>query len=210
MKYLYFWSMFFLTALNAEEITIFLNPLNTNNELSSQQNSQLQFLTDQLRDYANLTKKYWTNNINVRIMIETTELAVQQSLPATQELMRTKIISIFQQFGINIYFTQDNLIRRIKPSKKSKQITPPGTIEKKEPKHVVHIHLHEEEPYVPPTPPKIKGAQKTFRKLKQARLAREAQERAEYLNFITEEYEKKLNAAHDIFPEFKESDKLEE
>lgn len=80
--------------------------------LSLQQQFQLNHLLEQLALYSKQAQEKWTQDSHVAILIETTELNIQQSSPATQNAMKTRIIEIFKNFGINIFFTSDNLIKQ--------------------------------------------------------------------------------------------------
>jgi hypothetical protein len=87
-----------------------IQPEKTDVFLSMNQLFQLSFLQDELSKYGPIINKQWSNNENIRILIERTELAVQQSSTASQELMKSKIIELFRNIGVNINFTSDNFI----------------------------------------------------------------------------------------------------
>lgn len=185
------------SLLGAEEVELIFQPYQPKSTLSEQQDFQLNFLKSQLQQYAPQVKQSWTNNIDVRLMIEDAELAVQQSTFNTQPIMRQSIIDIFQSFDINIYFTANNLIRRVKnqiPAIKPAIYNIQKEQEDKNEMAHLHIHIPHNNPYEPPTPPKIKGAQKTFKKLAQARLEREAKERQAWLDSIKLQEQERLEA----------------
>lgn len=84
--------------------------INSSVFLSMNQLFQLGFLQEELNQYASLINNQWSNNESVRILIERTELSVQQSSRRSQELMRSKIIELFKNIGTNIEFTSNNFI----------------------------------------------------------------------------------------------------
>lgn len=82
-------------------------------QLSANQIFQLNYLQEELKDNAALILNYWTQNEDARIIIERTELAVQQSDSSTQALIKQRIIQLFQDSGIDILFTPENHIQII-------------------------------------------------------------------------------------------------
>lgn len=81
-------------------------------QLSIQQLSELNYLDQKLDSFDDATKNAWTRNVNVRILIERTELAIQQSSPSTQSIMKQQVTTILKDHGININFTSKNIIQR--------------------------------------------------------------------------------------------------
>lgn len=94
-KFIHFWHTF-------EHPTI--------SKLSDSQEIQLQFISSKLQQYHTVAQQHWTNNNNVRMLIEMTELLVQESLTPAQTQLKEKIIQIFQNFNLNIFFNDQNLI----------------------------------------------------------------------------------------------------
>lgn len=89
-------------------------PLNVQQvpQLSQEQISQLNYLDQRLHEFGDLTKQEWTHDENVRILIERTELAIIQSSPSSQPIIKQKVKEIMQDHGIEIDFTSENIIRR--------------------------------------------------------------------------------------------------
>ena len=97
-------------------VPLFGNATNINSpstSLSLQQQFQLNHLLEQLALYGKQAQTYWTKDEHVAILIETTELNIQQSSATTQHAMKARVIEIFKNFGIDIYFTPDNLIKQV-------------------------------------------------------------------------------------------------
>ncbi|HSW77136.1 MAG TPA: hypothetical protein VLG50_08820 [Candidatus Saccharimonadales bacterium] len=114
-----------------------VKPKNTTAQLSFWQNFELDYLQQGLKQLAKKMSTDWTNDESARILIERTELAVQESNSATQNFMKQRIIEIFKTFGIDIFFTPNNFIQRA-----SAHVTPAKT--NHQPPHIIHID-HEDE-----------------------------------------------------------------
>ena len=82
-------------------------------QLSINQIFELNYLQEKLQENREQLEQEWTKNEDIRILIERTELAIDQSPATTQKLMKQRIINIFQQFHINIILTPDNSIQRV-------------------------------------------------------------------------------------------------
>ena len=141
----------------------FWNELNNGSspQLSELQNFQLAYLRDELAKNSKVVQTEWILNENVRTILEMIELCVQQSSAKTQELFEQEIIKVFQEFDINVYFTNDGLIEKIDTHNVSK-IQHHGS--KK-------LKFHHEKTYTSfksRPPQKIKGANRTRKKLEEA------------------------------------------
>lgn len=79
-------------------------------QLSINQIFQLNYLKEELKHYATLVSDDWTDDENVRILLERTELAVQQASSSAQEIIKQRVIDIFKEFHINVQFTSENMI----------------------------------------------------------------------------------------------------
>ena len=146
--------------------------------LSLQQQFQLNYLQEQLALYAKQVQEEWTQNEQAAILIEKTELYVQQSSAQTQNTMKTRIIEIFKNFGITIFFTSDNLIKQV-----TTQPFKPGI---KMPHHVKEPESTSKQNSLPELH-RIHGGRRTLRMItEQGRQRQEAWEKALNLAIDTE------------------------
>ena len=183
------------TTIQAIRLESKIQPEKTDVFLSMNQLFQLSFLQDELNEYGPIINDEWSNNENVRILIERTELAVQQSSTASQELMKLKIIELFKNVGVDIEFTSDNFI----------MLNINNIKEKADPEHTIKIHLihKKKKPHQdfvaanaiydktknPKPLARIHGARRTMNRLRKARELREKQERIK----LTIERQQELN-----------------
>ncbi|MCX5923831.1 MAG: hypothetical protein NTZ68_00175 [Candidatus Dependentiae bacterium] len=107
-------------------------------ELSFYQDFQLDYISTELNQHSKTIAGTWTKDENTRILIERTELAVQESSKDTQDFMKKRIIQLFKDYGIDIFFTSDNLIQRVTQERVTHSITHPRK------PHGVHI-AHEDD-----------------------------------------------------------------
>lgn len=173
MKYLYLVSGLMLTPLlPATELLFQHNTYQRLNELSFMQRFELQYLKENLSRYHDQVLQYWILDKNVRILIEMTELAVQESSPTTQQEIKQKIIEIFQTFNIYVYFTADDFIQKLNSPINMHQ----NLSLKKLKNQLTHQHR---KPFMVDSstqqekPAKIHGANRTRKKLERARKERE-------------------------------------
>ncbi len=146
------------------EIFDFWNDLNhqTTLQLSELQNFQLAYLRDELQKNHTLVQTEWILNQDVRTLLEIMELSVQQSSAETQDLFKQKIIQIFKQFDIDVYFSNIGLIEKVNPTQNL--VKKNGHISKK-----LKFHHSQTFKSIKSRPPqKIKGANRTRKKLEEA------------------------------------------
>jgi len=162
-------------------------PAETSATLSLTQQFQLDFLYQELNQFPDLFVHDWTENSNVQLILESAELAVQDSSVDTQPIMRERIIALFAQIDISIKFSSQNLIIRIDDTVNHDVLNSQNTTHKTK-----HIKIKKpRKHYIPnqdltklPTLEKIKGANRTRRRIKKKFADREREQREEELNRI--------------------------
>jgi|GEM_PF-1341980 len=161
----------------------------TSATLSLTQQFQLDFLYQELNQFPDLFVHDWTDNSNVQLILESAELAVQNSSTDTRPIMRERIISLFAQIDITITFSSQNLIIRADdPTKHDTNDThdkfhTAKHIKLKKPKHQT---VTNEDLDKLPTLQRIKGARRTLRRLKAKFADQEREQREEELDKIRE------------------------
>ena len=162
----------FLHNITHAEIFNFWDELNhqTTIHLSELQNFQLAYLHDELQKYQEAMQTEWILNQNVRTILEIMELSVQQSSPQTQTLFQQKIVQMFQNFNIDIYFTNDGLIKKINKTAEQYSNNSSERLTKHPSKKLTfhHHHAGKSQTKKSKTPDKIKGANRTRKKLEKA------------------------------------------
>ncbi|MBP6892162.1 hypothetical protein KBB68_01135 [Candidatus Babeliales bacterium] len=157
-------TIFFLYNITHSEIFNFWNDLNhqTTVQLSELQNFQLAYLHDELAKNYVMVQTVWILNPDVRTLLEIMELSVQQSSVETQNIFKKKIIKTFQNFHIDVYFTKTGLIEKI--DSENKKFAQHHFLSKKLTFH--HSKNYKSNNIRPPQ--KIKGANRTRKKLEEA------------------------------------------
>lgn len=156
--------------------------------LSLTQQFQLDFLYQELNEYPDLFVHDWTSNNSVLLILESAEMSVQNSSLTTQPIMRDRITSLFAQIGINITFSSQNLIIR---TDDPTQHHPFWFYHQKKGTKQIKIKKTKKwftpsKGYKLPTLEKIKGANRTRRRIKE-KFAQKERERIENeLNAIKE------------------------
>ncbi len=128
--------------------------------LTTSQKLQLEYLSDKLQRLSS-TLQQWTQNKEVATLLEIMELAVLESTPKTQHYFKEKIIQLFKKFHINVYFSNNGLITKINDP----------AILKYSKKHSTKLQFHAKSlanPIKISKPQKIKGANRTRKKLEKA------------------------------------------
>ncbi|MFA5999297.1 MAG: hypothetical protein WC747_04735 [Candidatus Babeliales bacterium] len=82
-------------------------------ELSFYQGLQLDYLSHELNQHSKIIASDWTDNEKTQLLIEQLELDVKESSKETQDFMKERIIQLFNDYEINIFFTSDNSIQRV-------------------------------------------------------------------------------------------------
>lgn len=173
--------VFFLTIMlhcttQSDELTRLWNDFDheIRPALSNAQQLQLQYLSDELKKLKSVLQA-WTGNKDILALLEMMELAVLQSSPETQTIFEEKIIQIFKQFNIPVYFNKNGLIEKIN------QITNLPHQAKHVSKKLNFHHTSTAKPKSQKSkkPEKIKGANRTRKKLEKAwKERKEAEKRA--------------------------------
>lgn len=86
-------------------------------ELSFTQQFQLDFIAQEIHRYPDLFINEWDSSSSAQLVIDSAELAVQNSPVSTKPIMKQRIIDLFAQINITIQFTHENLIIKIEPTK---------------------------------------------------------------------------------------------
>lgn len=152
----------------------------TSSQLSLTQILQLHYFEEILEEDHDEIKQHWTNDENVQILIEMTELAIQESSPTTQSIMKQRIIKIFQKFNINLSFTADNFIQKL-DIKKTHDVDTDTSNEKKHHTKKTHEKSKSSIHQTYQKLEKIHGANRTRKKLEKARKEREANKKNDQL-----------------------------
>ena len=146
--------------------------------LSPSQEFQLDFLYQEINQFPDLFINDWTTNSSVQLIVESAELAIQNSSDQTKPIMKQRIIELFNQIGISIEFTPQDLILKIDSTAKNMLFR----AHDKE-RHIrlkKRRHPQQQKPKKAPELQKIKGARRTLRRIKkkladQEKAAREAE-----------------------------------
>ncbi len=144
-------------------------------ELSISQLFQLNIFQEQLRLYAPLIIHDGMNNENAQILIQQTELAIQQSSPETQSLMKSRIVQLFENFDIQVAFNAENILSLVSDTttdqEKQDQKTSKRFIihKKKQSRHFFGIDKNSDKSWQPKPLPKIHGARRTMNRLRKKR-----------------------------------------
>jgi hypothetical protein len=147
-------------------------------KLSTEQTSLLKYLQNDLEKHDSQIKVAWTESEDVRIMLELLEFSVATATPETKNLMISKIIQIFKTFRINIFFSDDNTIHRtiinLEPNydnddTDSKNLRDKKRKHKKKQPH----HIKSDKNSAQPALARIRGANRTRKKLERERQDRE-------------------------------------
>lgn len=104
----------FYTCIQGNEITKLWRDIDhdLSSPLSTTEQLQLKYLFDKLQKFQKEALTEWTYNKNIEELLEIMELAVLQAPTKTRDVFKLKIIKIFKQFNINVYFTDQGLIEK--------------------------------------------------------------------------------------------------
>lgn len=156
--------------------------------LSTTQQFELDFLYQEINQFSSEFVQNWTDDANIRLILNSAELAVQQSSAATQPIMRQRITQLFADINITITFTSDNLITRADdPTIIS--MTPDVSHQPTKHAHKIkkqHAITYDKAQGLPELA-KIKGARGTLRRVKQKMADQEEQDQQDALNKVKEQ-----------------------
>lgn len=145
-------------------ITVSMYGAENNAALSFMQEFQLDFINQEIHRYPDIFLDEWATNSSVQLVIECAELAVQNSSDDTKPIMRQEIMYLFGKIGISIEFTPQDLIIKKIDTDNTITFHPKGEhhVKIKKRKKTLHttIHVHQD-------PPKIKGARRTLRRIRE-------------------------------------------
>lgn len=147
----------------------------------------------ELRHYKDQFSDDWNTNIHAQVIIEEAELLVQTTPIQFQELLKTKIIELFQENDLFINFTQGNTITvDIDPNKEKRFRIQTKIKHIKAPKK----HKHTKEVIIKGfKPKKIHGARRTMKRLQkeeEERRKKAYQELVERLASKKEAYKREI------------------
>lgn len=140
---------------NSEEMTEILSPM---------QQFQLDFLYQEINQFPDLFINDWTTSSSVQLIVESAELAIQNSSEQTKPIMKQRVIELFRQIGISIEFTPQDLIMKVDSTQKSIHFRVHDKkrhIRLKKRHHPQQQKLRKEHELQ-----KIKGARRTLRRVK--------------------------------------------
>jgi hypothetical protein len=179
-------------------------------QLSFDQKFQLDFLEQELEKNNDMLHDDW-DNINAQIILEDAELAVQNCPDATKDILKQRIVALFENIGISIEFTDDNLIIKTDtPDDQTlKKLLSSTTTKKKVKLKKQHApRTGTDQPAKRRELQKIKGARRTLRRVKQKmadqRAAQEAKDLAEIRRKAA--YQEKQRNANKILETVKAAD----
>jgi len=143
---------------------------NNTSILSPDQQFQLDFIHQEIHEYPELFTHDWTLNSSVELIVETAELAVQKSSARTKKIMQQRIIDLFDQINIKIYFNDENLIFKV--NQDAPEHTPEFHFDFKNNRDRKQLKKHRlaqknDTAMKLPELQKIKGARRTLRRVKQ-------------------------------------------